>query len=133
MIKQTIKRGDLAGFTPSASRGDERGERRPPRRSDADTGAPREGREGGRDSREPREARESRESRDSSRSAAPRMADRPRSSSGPLPRREKVDPWFLKPYEPAKAPAPAATTSTLGASAKPKQKIAALLGGLPKQ
>jgi ATP-dependent RNA helicase RhlE len=122
LIKQTITRGDLAGFTPGASRGEERGERRAPRRSEGDTSAP-------------RESRESREPRDSSRSAAPRMADRPRSSSGPLPRREKVDPWFLKPYEPAKAAAPVASGSALGgaASAKPKQKIAALLGGLPKQ
>jgi len=52
-------------------------------------------------------------------------------SLGPAPRREKIDPWFLKPYEPSnaprkEAPAPAAT-------AKPaKQKIAVLLGGLPK-
>src|SRR5471030_502962 len=146
LIKQTITRGDLAGFTPSSSRSDERGERRPPRRAEGETSAPREAR----DSREPRDSSrgsnpgEPRENRDSSRSsnssevrdsrgAAPRMADRPRSSSGPLPRREKTDPWFLKPYEPAKAPLPATSGNALGgASAKPKQKIAALLGGLPK-
>src|SRR5471030_1717952 len=137
LIKLTITRGDLAGFTPSASRGDERAERRPPRRAEGEASAPRESRE----SREPRDgsrgaggSSEVRESRDSSRSVAPRMSERgPRSSSGPLPRREKTDPWFLKPYEPANAPAPAPASAALGGgSAKPKQKIAALLGGLPK-
>jgi ATP-dependent RNA helicase RhlE len=62
-----------------------------------------------------------------------RPSERAARSSAPYPRREKVDPWFLKPYEPAAAPrrdsAPAASSP-----AKPgKQKIAALLGGLPKQ
>src|SRR5471030_913325 len=137
LIKQTITRGDLAGFTPSSSRGDERAERRPPRRAEGEASAPRESRE----SREPRDgsrgaggSSEVRESRDSSRSVAPRMSERgPRSSSGPLPRRERTDPWFLKPYEPANAPAPAPASAALGGgSAKPKQKIAALLGGLPK-
>src|SRR5471030_2249404 len=51
LIKQTITRGDLAGFTPSASRGDERAERRPPRRAEGEASAPRESRE----SREPRD------------------------------------------------------------------------------
>src|SRR5471032_353791 len=134
LIKQTITRGDLAGFTPSASRGDERGERRP-RRAEVDApvvaSAPRENRDSSRSA-----FSESREGRDSSRSTAPRMAERgPRSSSGALPRREKTDPWFLKPYEPAKSPAPAAAANaSLGGagSAKPKQKIAFLLGGMPK-
>src|SRR5476649_2508588 len=141
LIKQTITRGDLAGFTPSASRGDERAERRPPRRAEGEASAPREGRAPRASSAagEPRENRDSSRSASSevrdSRGAAPRMSERgPRASSGPLPRREKTDPWFLKPYEPAKAPAPAASGNALGASAsaKPKQKLAALLGGLPK-
>jgi hypothetical protein len=52
------------------------------------------------------------------------------SSSAPPPRREKVDPWFLKPYEPA---TPVATATPAVPPAKPgRQKIAALLGGLPK-
>lgn len=54
-----------------------------------------------------------------------------RSAYAPVARKEKVDPWFLKPYEPTAAPAavePAAKTS----SAKP-QKKAALLGGTPKR
>src|SRR5471032_1438502 len=141
LIKQTITRGDLAGFTPSASRGDERAERRPPRRAEGVASAPREGREPRASSAagEPRENRDSSRSASSevrdSRGAAPRMSERgPRASSGPLPRREKTDPWFLKPYEPAKAPVPAASATTLGGASanKPKQKIAFLLVGAPK-
>jgi superfamily II DNA/RNA helicase len=53
------------------------------------------------------------------------------------PRKEKIDPWFLKPYEPA----PAADTHSSGnqdaptASVKPQQKgkTAALLGGIRKR
>jgi hypothetical protein len=48
------------------------------------------------------------------------------------PRRDKVDPWFLKPYEPAAAPRKD-TAAAPAASSKPKPKLAALLGGLPKQ
>jgi hypothetical protein len=49
---------------------------------------------------------------------------------GPV-RREKVDPWFLKPYEPSKS-ASAAQASQPLAPAKPKRQLAALLGGLRK-
>jgi hypothetical protein len=49
------------------------------------------------------------------------------------PRRDKVDPWFLKPYEPASAPRKEPQGSAPVGQAKPKQKLAALLGGLPKQ
>lgn len=48
--------------------------------------------------------------------------------------REKVDPWFLKPYEPAISSSPKAGSSaktTENPAAKP-QKRAALLGGIPK-
>lgn len=69
-----------------------------------------------------------------------------RGASAPLPRKEKIDPWFLKPYEPQKpaqvsalesgdtpapAPAPASKTSSTAKTQKPK--LAALLGGLPKR
>jgi len=47
------------------------------------------------------------------------------------PRREKVDPWFLKPYEPSVAPRKD-TTAAPAAPGKAKPKLAALLGGLPK-
>jgi superfamily II DNA/RNA helicase len=50
------------------------------------------------------------------------------------PRKEKVDPWFLKPYEPQEAPAPQDDKSTDKRSIKPsKTKVAALLGGTPKR
>ena len=110
LIKQTIKRGDLAGFNPApVYASEERGERRG-RRDEA----PRSG--------------------SGSSRTGERVAPRTGSSSF-APRREKVDPWFLKPYEPAKAPAPAssATLSTATpATTKPKQKLAFLLGGVPR-
>jgi ATP-dependent RNA helicase RhlE len=115
LIKQNITRGELAGFAPRArGREFERGERgeRPQRGERSERGERTE-------------------------HAAPRRgaaeARPPRSyGAGPLPRREKVDPWFLKPYEPANAPRREAAADTSNGPVKPKQKIAALLGGLPK-
>ncbi len=107
LIKQTIKRGELAGFVAparAASREERPGERRA-RRPEGGDSVPR--------------------------SSAPyERSERGPRSSGPLPRREKVDPWFLKPYEPTVAAAPAAPASAV--SSKPRQKVAALLGGLRK-
>jgi ATP-dependent RNA helicase RhlE len=119
LIKQTITRGELTGFAPPVAR--------------APRGA------GDRDSFPERRARRS-DGESPSPSRAPAERDRgerpdrgPRSSSGPMPRREKVDPWFLKPYEPAVANAPIAAATPANPSIKPgKQKVAALLGGLPK-
>jgi ATP-dependent RNA helicase RhlE len=110
LIKQTIVRGEVAGFTPSATR---------PARAAGE--------------RPERHARRS-DSEASGRGAERDRGERPgRASYGSSPRRDKVDPWFLKPYEPAASPAPVAPVST-GTAAKPaKQKVAALLGGLPKQ
>ncbi|MET0981100.1 MAG: DEAD/DEAH box helicase [Telluria sp.] len=111
LIKQDITRGELAGFTPRA-RGREFGS-------------------GERGERPQRGERSERPPRRTEGEARPERA--PRSyGAGPLPRREKVDPWFLKPYEPANAPRRDAATDAANAPAKPKQKIAALLGGLPK-
>jgi len=109
LIRAKLAPAALEGFAPRAHHGErsaERAERRPRR----DEGA----REPG--AREPgsREAR----------SAAPR-------SGGYAPRREKVDPWFLKPYEPSSS-APQPANEPQEAAAKP-QKRAALLGGLPKR
>ncbi|KQQ33882.1 DEAD/DEAH box helicase [Duganella sp. Leaf126] len=109
LIKQTIKRGELQGFNPgyAAAGSDDRSERgeRRPRRPD-----------------------------DSSRGPASRPGERAPRSMGMAPRRDKVDPWFLKPYEPAKSTLPPASTATAGApgNSKPKQKLAFLLGGTPK-
>jgi superfamily II DNA/RNA helicase len=113
LIKQTITRGELTGFAMR------------PRGRDAERGE--------RGERAPRGERTERGPRRSESGASSERA--PRSyGAGPLPRREKVDPWFLKPYEPANAPRPDAGTNVSNtASSKPKQKIAALLGGLPKQ
>jgi ATP-dependent RNA helicase RhlE len=106
LIKQNITRGELTGFVVRGrSRELERGER---------------GERGERSERGPRVERGER---------APRSY-----GAGPLPRREKVDPWFLKPYEPSTpAPRQDGNPGTSATPAKPKQKIAALLGGLPKQ
>jgi superfamily II DNA/RNA helicase len=118
LIKQTIKRGDLGGFVPGAARSDERSSERRTRRP-ADS-----------DSRSPAARIAERSDRGDRGERAPRAP----SAYGNGARREKVDPWFLKPYEPAKAAAPA-PSATMGAAAttKPKQKIAFLLGGAPKQ
>ena len=112
LIKQTITRGELSGFV-APSRGPRNGERDNERYGDRR-----------RSSEAPRSAE------------APRGAERgersERAPRGYVPRREKIDPWFLKPYEPsssARQDAPAAPSG----QAKPKQKLAALLGGLPKQ
>ena len=52
------------------------------------------------------------------------------------PRKEKIDPWFLKPYEPTE-PMPEIednNESSQTSSSKPqKTKVAALLGGVPKR
>jgi superfamily II DNA/RNA helicase len=65
---------------------------------------------------------------------AGRSAQQGRSAYAPAPRKEKIDPWFLKPYEPADPAASTAKTEPSGktSSAKP-QKKAALLGGTPKR
>jgi ATP-dependent RNA helicase RhlE len=113
LIKQTITRGELAGFTPSSSSSSS---------SSSFASRSREGAPAERRSRRPEGE------------LGPRLGERPpRSSAAPAPRRDKVDPWFLKPYEPATPSAPA-VSKPASPSIKPgKQKVAALLGGLPKQ
>ncbi|AVR98409.1 DEAD/DEAH box helicase [Pseudoduganella armeniaca] len=112
LIKQTIKRGELQGFSPSARANDER---RPVRRDGDRAGAG-----AGAGERGPRPERSGERER----------YGRP---NGPSPRSNKVDPWFLKPYEPTRSTRPATPEATTSqAPSKPKQKIAALLGGLPK-
>ncbi|KAB8043344.1 DEAD/DEAH box helicase [Janthinobacterium aquaticum] len=114
LIKQTVKRGDLAGFNPAPARESRDGERRAPRRSDSGEARP---------VRTP--------SSDTDMRASGRFQDRTgRTAFGPGSRREKVDPWFLKPYEPAKTLATA--TPNISVS-KPPKKLAALLGGLNKR
>jgi len=116
LIKQKFVPKQIDGFTPKSreygeSRGGQRGER-----------------QGGRSERAPR---------DGDRYGSPRgeRGERPE-RHGALPRKEKVDPWFLKPYEPASESDAARVQDTQDKSApiKPgKVKVAALLGGRPKQ
>jgi superfamily II DNA/RNA helicase len=106
LTKQTIKRVEPEGFSPAPTFADERGERRP------------------------------RRSEEIGRAPAARSAERPPRSlgGGGPPRREKVDPWFLKPYEPTKAAAPVQAAPAAGGNiTKAKPKLAFLLGGAPKQ
>jgi ATP-dependent RNA helicase RhlE len=125
LIKQTITRAELTGYV-APSRGP-RGERDNERYGDRPRGPRRDG-------DAPRA--------DAPRADAPRSYDRggdrgerggDRGSRGFVPRREKIDPWFLKPYEPSSAPRQEPAPAQGSSQAKPKQKLAALLGGLPKQ
>jgi superfamily II DNA/RNA helicase len=56
----------------------------------------------------------------------------PRAASAPIPRKEKVDPWFLKPYEPAAPAVPTEAKPADARNAKTPPKRAALLGGRSK-
>ncbi len=75
----------------------------------------------------------------------PRREDTSRAAAAPgrsnyaaAPRKERIDPWFLKPYEPAQSPAsnPAngqgQGAATSGSGKPSKTKVALLLGGTPK-
>jgi len=129
LIKQTIARGELPNFVAPSSRGRE------------GFGGRESGREGGREGGREAGPRDSaaRDSHARNGNGARRGdetggygARGPRTGLGPGSRREKVDPWFLKPYEPASAPRKEAEAAPV-ASAKPaRQKLAFLLGGGPK-
>ena len=122
LIKQTITRGTLEGFVAPTSRGREGG-----REGGRDFGAREAGRDSGRDYAARDAERGPRRGDDAGRGAPPRG---PR-SLGPGARREKVDPWFLKPYEPTSSPR--RDDVVPNSVAKPaKQKLAFLLGGGPK-
>ena len=111
LIKQTVPRGELHGFVaPSArSREGARGEFAPggERRGRRDEAAPRGGERGER-------------------------ASRGNGGYSPTPRREKVDPWFLKPYEPSSAARKEVVTPAPAQGKPGKQKLAFLLGGGPR-
>jgi superfamily II DNA/RNA helicase len=95
---------------------------------------------GGRSSRHGERAERSDTSHSSHSSHASPRTDRARSDHRPggeratrapaAPRREPVDPWFLKPYEPSAPPPPQAEPAGMGtAKSTPAPKRAALLGG----
>jgi ATP-dependent RNA helicase RhlE len=116
MIKHKFVPAELVGFVPtrSADRGSERRpQERGPRREESSSRPPR--------TPSPAPAERS--------SGAASNGSR---SSYASPRKEKVDPFFSQPYQPSvstiKESAPADKVP-----AKPKQKMAALLGGAPKR
>ncbi len=107
LIKQKLTPKAIEGFAPRSARGADRGERDRSSERSADRPYDRGARSGRDDER---------------------RGDRP-SRSGPPPRKEKVDPWFFKPYEPS-APAPeAAPQPSESRPGKPQPRRAALLGG----
>jgi superfamily II DNA/RNA helicase len=130
LIKQTIKRGELEGFRPGARIGEERnGERNGENKGEKSferRPVPRRGAEGER----PQAGSYAGNYAGNGRTGP--GADRGPRPSGP--RRDKLDPWFLKPYEPSR-PNTATTTTTPSSStsSKPKPRLAALLGGLRKE
>jgi superfamily II DNA/RNA helicase len=111
LIKHNISRLDLSGFVP------QRSSDRRPRFDDAEE--------------RPRSSSSSRSGSGASQGSGGGSSQYGRSHA---PRKEKIDPWFLKPYEPA-----APTTEQEGANGgegnakPPKAKVAALLGGLSKR
>ncbi|MGS0740700.1 DEAD/DEAH box helicase [Glaciimonas sp. GG7] len=120
MIKHKFVRAELVGFVPK-SRVSER--ERAPRREESET---------------PRShARPDRaDTRTDTRSgpSSDRSSQHTRSAYTSLPRKEKIDPWFLKPYEPTLSAVEIAQNHQTGGSAtKSKGKVAALLGGMPKR
>jgi ATP-dependent RNA helicase RhlE len=131
LIKQTITRGELSGYV-APSRGP-RGERDNERYGDRARSPRRDG--------DATRSSSSSSSGSSSSGSSERGAERhdrggersDRGGRGFVPRREKVDPWFLKPYEPSTPPRQEPAAAPASGQVKPKQKLAALLGGLPKQ
>ena len=124
MIKHKFVPAQLAGFVPQAGRSSERR----PRREEGESSraaSPRAERSAPAD-------RGERSDRGDRGVTPTRSAPAGRSSYGPMPRKEKVDPWFLKPYEPSVQPAAEPRTETAAKTGKP-QKKAALLGGTPKR
>jgi len=117
MIKHKFVRAELTGFVAKPSSGErERSGRGADGRSDR----------GGDRSSEGRGAPSGR-SLQHTRSAY---------TSTPPSRKDKIDPWFLKPYEPTLEPEVTASNVAPaggGAIKPPKVKLAALLGGLPKR
>jgi len=107
LIKHTISRLQLSGFVPARSA----------------------------DRRVRHEDSEERSSGAASTSSTSSARSQYGRSAYGSPRKEKIDPWFLKPYEPAHVPQvnDGNPTSPQGTSKPQKTKVAALLGGTPKR
>jgi ATP-dependent RNA helicase RhlE len=118
LIKIKFERAELTGFAPRArAERSDRGER------------------GERNGRSERTERGERSDRSSS---APRETQSYGRGNPSTPRKEKIDPWFLKPYEPTVSTADNNGVAAVSAnkpltSKPPKHKVAALLGGQPKR
>ncbi|TXG02102.1 DEAD/DEAH box helicase [Massilia arenae] len=125
LIKQTITRGTLEGFVAPGSRAREGG-----REFGAREGGREGGREGARDYASRDAERGARRGDERGERGGPARA--PRSGPGPGARREKVDPWFLKPYEPTSSPRKDLDAAPHAPAKPAKQKLAFLLGGGPK-
>jgi superfamily II DNA/RNA helicase len=106
LIRHKLVPAELSGFTPAAVASERGGARRPQERNGSAAG--RSAERGG--------------ARDSSRSAY---------TPAPAARKEKADPFFTQPYEPAPHIA-AENKPAEKPVAKTKHKMAALLGGVPK-
>ncbi len=111
MINHKFVPAELVGFVAPSARTSERNERRP--------------------------RREEVSPRPVSSSSSPAFVPSPATRNAPpsnrpsypsSPRREKVDPWFSKPYEPSVSALPSQDNAPSSA-AKPKAKLAVLLGG----
>ncbi len=123
LIKHTFVPAELVDFKPSSGRSNERGNDR-----NSERGGDRRPHE-----RSPR--------REESSVRAPREAERSggaasngsRSAYAATPRKEKIDPFFTKPYEPSGSTAGLNKPAEQTAAKPPKHKMAALLGGIPKR
>ena len=116
MIKHKFVRAELVGFTPKPRVAERE---RPPRRDDSDARS---------------NTRTDTRTTDSRTGSTDRSNQHTRSAYASLPRKEKIDPWFLKPYEPTLSAVESAQNSTSAATTtRSKGKIAALLGGMPKR
>jgi ATP-dependent RNA helicase RhlE len=116
LIKHNIARIQLTGFVPARSH------ERPERHE--------------RHERHERTERPERNTRtENAEAAAPRSHATQQGRTAYGPRKEKVDPWFLKPYEPQEATSAeeAGKAGEQSSPSKPQKKVAALLGGTPKR
>ena len=115
MIRHKFVPAQLTGFVPHAAR---------------TGGAAQAERNGERPERRPRRDDAARGPQASS--VADSVPPAARSAYNTPPRREKIDPWFLKPYEPDPTAAPRPAEAA-GIAKQPKARVAALLGGMPKR
>ena len=130
MIKHTFVPAELIGFKPSSARANERGGERSSDRGSERGGDRRPQERSPR--REESSARPLRESREVERSGGA-ASNGSRSAYAAAPRKEKIDPFFTKPYEPSVSTATQNKPAEQTAAKPQKHKMAALLGGAPKR